>query len=140
MGKKKKAEQSVFKTSVKSLSGDIDAEKQKMSDYSKKMGSSVRSLQNGFKEHSKDMKAAALKMNEEGTTRMRGKVNKFKAEIQEGTTRMRGKVNKFKAEIRGQFKENKEAASRIGSSVKILLNEVNKKQGSFQNYIKAFWG
>ena len=133
MGKKKKAEQSVFKTSVKSLSGDIDAEKQKM-------GSSVRSLQNGFKEHSKDMKAAALKMNEEGTTRMRGKVNKFKAEIRGQFKENKEAASRFKAEIRGQFKENKEAASRMGSSVKILLNEVNKKQGSFQNYIKAFWG
>lgn len=118
------------KTSVKSYQGDTDAETQKMADYTKKMGSSVRSLQKEFRGHAKDMQAAALKMNEEGATRMQGK------------------VNKFKAEIRDQLKENKEAVAYLENGTKLLLSKVNQKKkdfhaysrGPFQSYIKAFWG
>lgn len=130
MSKKKKAGQLALKTSVKSYQGDIDAEKQKMGDYAKKMGSSVRSLQKEFKGHAKYLQEAAAKMNEEGAARMQGK------------------VNKFKAEIRDQGKENKEAIAYLGNGVKLLLSKVNQKkkdfhayqQGPFQGYIKAFWG
>ena len=122
MGNKKKAETIALKTSVKSYQGDIDAEKQKMGDYAKKMGSSVRSLQKEFKGHAKDMQEAAAKMNEEGATRMRGK------------------VNKFKAEIRDQMKENKGAAARLGNGVKLLLSQVNQTKKDFQTYSQVFWG
>lgn len=126
-GPKKKAhiktEETTSATSVKTYQQGIDAEKPKMTGYSKRFGTSVRSLQADFKKHSKDLSAAALEMREEGTKKMNEKIN-------------------------NQIKENKEAVAKIEAGVKFLISEVNKKkkdfqtyaQGPFTDYIKAFWG
>ncbi len=97
-----------LKTSVKSYQGGINAEKQKM-------GSSIRSLQNQFKAHSKDLYAAALKMKEEGITEMSGK-------------------------IRDQIKENKGSLTRMRSGVNLFLSEINHVKRDFHAYVGAFWG
>ena len=73
--KKAKAE---GKMTVKSYQQDINVEKQKMGAYSKKFGSTVRSLQADFKKHGKEMKEAASNMREEGIKNMSAKVGKFK--------------------------------------------------------------
>lgn len=130
MGKKKEAEHSKSKTSVKSYQGGIGAEKQAMAGYAKKMGSSVRSLQGEFKRHSKEMHEAGRNM------------------IAEGNRNMSAKVGKFTGEIKNQIKENKEAVSRMEHGVRLFLSEVNNKKkdfrayqhGPFQGYIRAFWG
>lgn len=127
---KKKAEPKKAGTSVKSYKQDIDVEKQKMGAYSKEFGTTVRSLQAGFKKHAKDMNAAALKIREDGIKNMSQKVGKFKYEIKEATTRMADNVKFIQCEI------NKKKS------------EINKKKkdfqayarGPFQGYIKAFWG
>lgn len=126
MAKKK----TVFTTSVKSYKEGINSEKQQMDTYSKRMGSSVRSLQGDFRKHSKEMHEAGRNM------------------IAEGNRNMNAKVGKFKAKIRDQLKENNNAIARMGDGVKFFLSEVNKKKkdfhayqrGPFQAYIKAFWG
>ena len=125
------------KSSVKTFQQGIDAEKQMMSAYAKKMGSSVRflqaevkHLQAEFKKHGKEMKEAGKNM------------------IAEGNRNMDSKVGKFKGEIRNQIKENKEAIANIGNGVQFFIGEVNKKKkdfrayarGPFNSYIKAFWG
>jgi len=127
---KKKAEPKKAGTSVKSYKQDIDVEKQKMGAYSKEFGTTVRSLQAGFKKHAKDMNAAALKIREDGI-----KIR------EDGIKNMSQKVGKFKYEI-------KEATTRMADNVKFIQCEINKKKkdfqayarGPFQGYIKAFWG
>ncbi|MEK6868753.1 MAG: hypothetical protein AABX74_00860 [Nanoarchaeota archaeon] len=118
--KKGKAE---GKMTVKSYQQDINVEKQKMGAYSKKFGSTVRSLQADFRKHAKDMKAAAENMREEGIKKMSAKVGKFKGEIQD------------------QIKENKTAVAHIASNIKYFLGEINKKKRDFRSYAKvSFWG
>lgn len=118
--KKAKAE---GKMTVKSYQQDINAEKQRMTSYSKKFGSTVRSLQADFKKHAKEMENAASNMREEGIKNMSAKVGKFKGEIQD------------------QIKENKTAVSHIASNVKFFLSEINKKKKDFKTYAKvSFWG
>ncbi len=118
--KKAKAE---GKMTVKSYQQDINLEKQRMASYSKKFGSTVRSLQSDFKKNAKEMENAASNMREEGIRNMRSKVAKFKGEIQD------------------QIKENKTAVSHIASNVKFFLSEINKKKKDFKTYAKvSFWG
>lgn len=117
-------------TSVNSYQQGINAERQKMGAYSKKMGTSVRSLQGEFKKHGKEMGEAGRTM------------------IAEGNANMNAKVEKFRGEIKNQIKENKEAVARLGNGIRFFLGEVNKKKkdfrayarGPFNSYIKAFWG
>lgn len=117
-------------TSVKSYQQDINLEKQKMGNYTKKMRTSVKSLQAATKSYSKEMKDAGRNM------------------IAEGNRNMNVKVGKFREEIKNQVKENKEAIAHIGNSIQFFLGEVNKKKkdfraytrGPFAGYIKAFWG
>ncbi len=117
-------------TSVKSYQQNITAEKQKMGAYTKKMKTSVRSLQADFKKHGREMHEAGRNM------------------IADGNANMNAKVGKFRGEIKSQIKENKEAIANIGNGVKFFLGEVNQKKkdfrayarGTFNNYIKAFWG
>ncbi|OIO62677.1 hypothetical protein AUJ69_02400 [Candidatus Woesearchaeota archaeon CG1_02_47_18] len=120
---KKKAEPKKAGTSVKSYKQDIDVEKQKMGAYSKEFGTTVRSLQAGFKKHAKDMNAAALKIREDGIKNMSQKVGKFKYEIKEATTRMADNVKFIQCEINKKKKDFQAYA-----------------RGPFQGYIKAFWG
>ena len=118
--KKAKAE---GKMTVRSYQQDINVEKQKMGAYSKKFGSTVRSLQADFKKHGKEMKEAASNMREEGIKNMSAKVGKFKGEIQD------------------QIKENKQAIAHIASNIKYFLGEINKKKKDFRSYAKvSFWG
>ncbi len=127
MAKKAKAG---AETSVKSYQQGIDSEKQKMGAYAKKMVSNVKSLQAEFKKHGKEMHEAGRNM------------------IAEGNKKMAGKITRYKGEIRTQIKENNEAVSKMGSSIKFFLSEVNKtkkdfrayQRGAFQAYINAFWG
>lgn len=63
-----------LKTSVKTYLGGIEAEKQRMSGYTKKM-------QNEFKRHSKEMKEAGRNMIEEGNMKMSSSVKLFLSEI-----------------------------------------------------------
>lgn len=135
--KKTKTEE---KTSVKSYQQGIDVEKQEMTGYSKKFGTTVRSLQADFKRHQKEIKEAAVNMREEGAEEMSNKINKFKGEIRVATKAMDNKVDKFNADIKNQIKENKEAVSRIGGSAKFLVSEINKKEKDFRSYAKAFLG
>src|SRR3989338_4041471 len=117
--KKGKAE---GKMTVRSYQQDINVEKQKMGAYSKKFGSTVRSLQADFKKHGKEMKEAASNMREEGIKNMIPKVAKFKGEIQD------------------QIKENKQAVAHIASNIKYFLGEINKKKKDFRSYAKvSFW-
>lgn len=130
MAKKKAKAKTEAGTSVKSYQQGIDGEKQKMGAYSKKFGTTVKSLQADFKIHAKDMKNAALQIREDGIKQMSQKVHKYKGDIKD------------------QIVENKEAVARIGNSVKLFQSEVRKKdhdfqayaRGPFQGYIKAFWG
>ncbi len=130
MSKKKTSLKENIGTSVKSYQEGIDTEKQKMNVYAKKMASSVKSLQNDFKKHAKDMNAAALALREAGMQNMNTK------------------VTKFKGEIRAQVRENKEAIANIGNSVNYFVSQINGKKrdfssyakGEFQNWIKSFWG
>ena len=118
--KKGKAE---GKMNVRSYQQDINVEKQKMGAYSKKFGSTVRSLQADFKKHGKEMKEAASNMREEGIKNMSAKVGKFKGEIQD------------------QIKENKQAVAHMVSNIKYFLGEINKKKKDFRSYAKvSFWG
>ncbi len=125
MAKKKELE-----SSVKSYQQGIDLEKQKMNLYIKKTGTSVRSLQEEFRKHSKEMKGAAKNM------------------LEEGSKNMNAKVGRFRGEIKNQIKENKEAAAHMESGVRFFLGEINKKKKDFQayaqgpltDYIRAFWG
>lgn len=146
--KKKLKAKPETKSSVKSYKQGIEAEKQKMSSYSKKFGTTVRSLQADFKKHQKELKEAALNMREEGAKNMGDKINKFKGEIKTATKSMKDKVNKFNQEVKNQISENKEAVARIEKGVKFFLSEINKMErdfrayarGPFTEYIKAFWG
>lgn len=110
------------KPSVKSYQQDINLEKQKMDTYTRRMGSSVKSLQGEFKKSAKEMKEAGKNM------------------IAEGNANMSTKVGKFKGEIKNQIKENKEAITRIENGVQFFLGEINKKKKDFRAYAKAFWG
>lgn len=148
MGKKKSAERSVLKTSVRSYEEGVCVEKQRMGDYTKKMASSVKSLQGEFKRHSKEIKEAGKTMNVEGKKKMNAKVEKFTGEMKTASKQIASGVRKLNNDIKDQVQENKEAVSRIGGSIKLLLSEVNKKKkdfqayarGPFNGYIKAFWG
>lgn len=117
-------------TSVNSYRQDVNEEKRKMGAYTKKMGTSVKSLQAGYKKHGQEMRDAGRNM------------------IAEGNENMNAKVGKFRGEIKDQIKENKAAIAHLGNGVRFFLGEVNKKKkdfqayarGSFNSYIKAFWG
>ena len=123
ISKKKAKAEGKGKMTVKSYQQDINVEKQRMGAYSKKFGSTVRSLQADFKKHGKEMKEAASNMREEGIRSMRPKVAKFKGEIQD------------------QIKENKQAVAHITSNVKYFLGEINKKKRDFRSYARvSFWG
>lgn len=119
MAEKKKAE---AKSSIKTYTQGIDAEKQKMATYSRKMETNVKSLQNKFKGYSKNLKEAAIALREEGIKNMSEK------------------VGKFKGDIKAQIKENKESVSHIGDNIKYYLSEINKTKNNFKSYAKAFWG
>ena|SRR3989338_5712499 len=125
------------KTSVKSYQQNTEMEKQKMKTYANKMKTNVKSLQadarklaGSFKNYSKDLRGAALKMREDGVTRMRQKVGKFSQEIKE------------------QIKENKRATAHMADNVNFFQSEIDQKKkdfqayarGPFRGYIKAFWG
>lgn len=128
------------KTSVKSYQQGTDVEKQEMGTYSKRFGTTVRSLQADFKRHQKEIKEAAANMREEGAKEMGNKINKFKGEIKVATKAMDNKVDKFNGDVKNQINENKEAVSRIGAGAKFLISEINKKEKDFRSYGKAFWG
>jgi len=128
------------KKSVKSLQQGIETEKQNMGAYSKRFGTTVKSLQANFKSHTKALKEAALNMREEGEKKMKGKINKFNGEIKAATKKMNDGVDKFKGEIKDQIKENKGAVAKIEGGVKFLLSEINKTKNDFKSYSKAFWG
>lgn len=118
------------KTSVMSYKQGVEVEKQEMGEYSKKFGASVKSLQSDSKKFAKELKEAG------------------KAIIEEGIKHMEGNVSKYRSDIKAQIKENKEAVSHMQTNIKLLLGEINKTKkdfqsyahGSFNNYIKAFWG
>ncbi len=145
MAKKAKSKAEA-KTSVKSYQKGINTETQKMTTYSKKFGTTVKSLQHDFKKHAKDIKEAASKMRKD--KHMDDRINEFKGELKTASKHMGSKVHKLNNDIKDQVKENKEASVRIENSVKLLLSEVNKKKkdfqayarGPFNDYIKAFWG
>ncbi len=122
---KKKADKKVAKTeatSVRSYKNDTEAEKQTMSAYSKKFGSTVRGLQSNFKKYTKDVRVAASALREEGIKNMSNKINKFKGDIED------------------QIKENKAAVTKISNGVKFFLSEINKKKKDFKAYAYTFWG
>lgn len=133
----KKAVKPLVKQSVKSYQDCIEAEKQKMAAYSRKMSGSVKefrsdvkSLQNTYRQYSKELKDAARSMRAEGTRNMNEKVGKYTQDIQ------------------AQISEHKEAVKHIGASVKYFISQINAKKaefksyarGPFRSYIKAFWG
>jgi hypothetical protein len=136
--KKAKAE---GKMTVKSYQQDINVEKQKMGAYSKKFGSTVKSLKADFKKHEKDLKEAASNMRKEGIKHMGNKINQFKGEIKTATKKMNDGVDKLKGDIEDQIKENKTAVAHIASNIKYFLGEINKKKRDFRSYAKvSFWG
>ncbi len=118
------------KTSVKSYCQGVEKEKQKMEIGTKVFQTNVRSLQNKFKQHAKDMGEAASKL------------------LEEGNRKMKGKISRFKGQIREQIKENNEANSLFSSGLNKFNSDINKKKkefeaytkGPFQDSIKAFWG
>ena len=139
--KKKEKVKTSGKMTVRSYQQDYNVEKQKMGDYSKKFGSTVKSLKADFKKHEKDVKEAASNMRKEGAKKMGNKINQFKGEIKTATKSMNDKVNKFKGDIEDQIKENKQAVAHIASNIKYFLGEINKKKKDFRSYAKvSFWG
>ncbi len=120
---KAKPEAKESKTSVRTYKEGIELEGQKMTAYSKKFGSSVKSLQADIKKHSKDISAAAKNLREEGIKNMSNKIEKFKKDIQNATEHMADNIKYFTSEINKQKKDFK-----------------NYAQGPFKEYIKNFQG
>ena len=120
----------VEKKSVREFQNEIRAEEVKMQKYGKNFNTTVKGLENNWKEHGKSLKEAGKKM------------------MREGVTRMKEKVKKFNNEILNQKKENKAAISRMKGDVNLFVSEINGKRkdfesyakGPFAGYIKAFWG
>lgn len=83
------------KTSVRSYKQGIEVEKQKMGEYSKKFGASVKSLQGDFKKHAKDLKDKVDKL--KGDIKDQVKENKEAASHMNSNVKLLlGEINKTK--------------------------------------------
>ena len=144
------------KKSVREFQNEIRAEEKKMQKYGQNFNTTVKGLENNWKEHGKSVKKAAIQMRNQGINKMKEKVRGFSNEIlnqkkenKAAISRMKGDVDLFVSEIDGKRKDFESyAKGPFTKDINFLISEADKKKkefreyikGPFADYIKAFWG
>ena len=128
------------KKSVKDFQNEIRAEEIKMQKYGKNFNTTVKGLENDWKEHGKSLKKAATQMRNQGINKMKEKVGEFNNEISAHKNKFDVGVKMLNNGISNQKKENRAAVSRMKGDVGLLISEIDGKRKDFESYNKSFWG